>query len=59
MKGENRLKIFELLENSILAVDEVLFVFSLPYGSSFHRIESSLRKYREERGLHIRQNASK
>ncbi|HLA26139.1 hypothetical protein A3G68_00310 [Candidatus Gottesmanbacteria bacterium RIFCSPLOWO2_12_FULL_42_10] len=55
MKGENRLKIFELLENSILAVDELLFVFSLPYGSSFHRIESSLRKYREERGLYFRQ----
>lgn len=55
MKGENRLKIFELLENSILAVDEVMFVFSLPYGSSFHKIESSLRKYRERRDLYLRQ----
>ncbi len=55
MKGENRLKIFELLENSILAVDEVMFVFSLPYGSSFHKIESSLRKYRERRDLYMRQ----
>jgi len=55
MKGENRLKVFELLENSILAVDELLFVFSLPYGSSFHKIEASLRKYREKRDLYIRQ----
>ena len=55
MKGENRLKVFELLENSILAIDEILFVFSLPYGSSFHKIEASLRKYREKRDLYIRQ----
>ena len=55
MKGENRLKVFELLENSILAIDEILFAFSLPYGSSFHKIESSLRKYREKRGLYLRQ----
>ncbi|TAN57956.1 CRISPR-associated endonuclease Cas2 [Patescibacteria group bacterium] len=55
MKGENRLKIFELLKNSILAVDEVFFVFSLPYGSSFHKIESSLRKYREKRDIYMRQ----
>jgi len=49
MKGENRLKIFELLENSTLAIDEILFVFSLPYGSSFRKVEASLNKYREER----------
>jgi len=49
MKGENRLKIFELLENSTLAIDEILFVFSLPYGSSFRKVETSLNKYRKER----------
>lgn len=49
MKGENRLKVLEFLENSGEALEELFFIFTMPYGTSFHGGEYRLRKFREER----------
>src|SRR3990167_3763204 len=49
MKGENRLKILEFLENSGQAIEELFFIFTMPYGTSFHGAEYRLRKFRETR----------
>ena len=46
MKGENRLKILEFLENSGQALEELFFIFTVPYGTSFHGAEYRLRKFR-------------
>lgn len=49
MKGENRLKVLEFLENSGEALEELFFIFTMPYGTSFHGGEYRLRKFREAR----------
>ena len=49
MKGENRLKILEFLENSGQALEELFFIFTVPYGTSFPGAEYRLRKFREAR----------
>ena len=49
MKGENRLKILEFLENSGQDIEELFFIFTMPYGTSFHGAECRLRKFREAR----------
>lgn len=48
MKGENKLKVLEFLENSGQALEELFFIFTVPYGTSFHRAEYLLYKKREE-----------
>ena len=49
MKGEKRLKVLEFIKNSVTAADELFFIFTVPYGTSFHTAEYLLRKYREEK----------
>ena len=49
MKGEKRLKVLEFIKNSVTAADELFFIFTVPYGTSFHKAEYLLRKYREEK----------
>ena len=49
MKGEKRLKILEFIKNFVTAADELFFIFTVPYGTSFHGAECLLRKYREGR----------
>src|SRR3989338_7155407 len=49
MKGENRLKILEFLENSGQDIEELFFIFSMPYGTSFRGAEHRLRKFRAAR----------
>lgn len=51
MKGENRLKILEFLEDSSRLVGDLFFVFSLPYGTSFGKMEYLLRKKHREENL--------
>jgi hypothetical protein len=48
MKGKLRLKIFEFLENAAQTAEDLLFVFSLPYGTSFLKMETLLNKYHHE-----------
>ena len=48
MKGENKLKVLEFLENSGQALEELFFIFTVPYGTSFHRAEYLLYKKRNE-----------
>ncbi|MCX6702450.1 MAG: hypothetical protein NTW60_01105 [Candidatus Wolfebacteria bacterium] len=48
MKGENRLKILEFLEDSAHAVGDLLFIFSLPYGSSMGRMKHLLNRRHQE-----------
>lgn len=48
VKGEVRLKILEFLENSAQAMSDVLFIFSLPYGTSLGRMQYLLDKRRQE-----------
>jgi len=43
MKGEKRLHILEYLEKSGLALEELFFIFTVPYGTSFHRAEYLLK----------------
>ena len=50
MKGEKRLHILEYLEKSGLALEELFFIFTVPYGTSFHHAEYLLRKWRQQRG---------
>ena len=49
MKGEKRLHILEYLEKSGLALEELFFIFTVPYGTSFYRAEYLLRKWRQKR----------
>lgn len=49
MKGENRLKVLEFLENSGEALEELFLIFTMPYGTSFRGGEYRLRKFREAR----------
>jgi len=44
MKGENRLKILEFIESAAQLIDDTFFIFSLPYGTSYLRMEYLLRK---------------
>lgn len=44
MKGELRLRIFEFIKSSVQAAEDVLFIFSLPYGTSFSRMQYLLEK---------------
>lgn len=39
MKEKQRLKILEFMENTAQFIDDVLFIFSLPYGTSYSRME--------------------
>ncbi len=48
MKNKYRLKILEFLEGGVQAAGEILFIFSLPYGTSYSRTEYLLEKRREE-----------
>ncbi|OIO48294.1 MAG: hypothetical protein AUJ32_00885 [Parcubacteria group bacterium CG1_02_40_82] len=48
MKGEIKLKILEFLEGSAQFVDDMLFVFSLPHGTSYSKMEYFLEKRREQ-----------
>jgi len=43
------LHILEYLEKSGLALEELFFIFTVPYGTSFHRAEYLLRKWRQKR----------
>lgn len=51
MKGENRLKILEFLENSAQAAEELFFIFTVPYGTSRRGAEYLLNKHRKKRAL--------
>lgn len=44
MKGINKLKLLEFLEESSAAISDLLFIFTLPYGTSRGRAEHLLRK---------------
>lgn len=48
MKDKYRLKIFEFLEGAVQAVGDILFVFTLPYRTSYSRMEYLLEKRHEE-----------
>lgn len=39
MKAEKRLKILEFIENTAQFIEDVFFIFSLPYGTSYSRME--------------------
>ena len=49
MKGENRLKVLEFLENSAQAAEELFLIFTVPYGTSRRGVEYRLNKHRERR----------
>jgi len=49
MRSENKLKILEFLDNSAESIGDLLFFFSLPYGTSFSRAEYLLRKEKDRR----------
>ncbi len=44
MKGANKLKILEFLDETSSAISDLLFVFTVPYGTSRQGIEYLLRK---------------
>lgn len=44
MKGENRLKILEFVERSAKLIEDIFFIFSLPYGTPYSRIDYLLQK---------------
>jgi CRISPR-associated endonuclease Cas2 len=46
MKGELRLRIFEFIKNTAQSFDDVFFIFSLPYGTSFFRMQYLFDKRR-------------
>lgn len=46
MKRENRLKVLEFLKDSSQVIGDMFFIFTLPYGTSFGRMEYLLRKRR-------------
>lgn len=49
MKGENRLKILEFLEESSQLIEDMFFIFTLPYGTSFGKMEYLLNKKHRDR----------
>lgn len=59
MKGEYRLKILEFIEASAQTIDDLLFIFSLPYGTSFSRMEYLLSKRQGKRGSYTLKEADK
>jgi len=44
MKNKIKLKILEVLENTILTIDDLLFIFSLPYGTPLSKMQYLLDK---------------
>lgn len=50
MKGETRIKILEFLEAAYQALDDVIFIFSQPYGTSYSRMEYLLEKHYSQKG---------
>ncbi|TAN57400.1 CRISPR-associated endonuclease Cas2 [Patescibacteria group bacterium] len=48
MKGETRLKILELIENSAQAAEELFFIFTVPYGTSRKGAEYLLNQRRKK-----------
>lgn len=50
MKGATRLKVLEFLESSAQLVDDVVFIFTLPYGTSYSRMQYLLEKRRAPAG---------
>jgi len=50
MKGENRLKILEFIKDSVESIEDLIFIFTLPYGTSYSRAETLLEKRRDFRG---------
>ena len=44
MRGINKLKLLEFFEESSAAISDLLFIFTLPYGTSRGRAEHLLRK---------------
>lgn len=51
MRGENRLKILEFLNDSSRAISDLFFIFTLPYGTSFGRMEYLLNKKHRKKDL--------
>ncbi len=49
MKGENKTKILEFLKNSAQLADDVIFIFSLPYGTSYSRMTRLLQNRQGDR----------
>ena len=49
MKGENRLKILELIKDSGQTLGDLLFVFTLPYGTSLRKIEYLIAQKHKEK----------
>lgn len=63
MKGERREKILQAIENSISFLEELFFVFTLPYGSSIRKMEYAtaqrhkrVRLEKDERKARVRFN---
>jgi len=52
MKGENRLKILEFLEKSGHFIEDMFFIFSLPYGTSLNKGLKLLANYQEKREVY-------
>ncbi len=48
MKKETKLKILEFLEDSAQVLGDILFMFSLPHGTSYSRMEYLIEKRHEE-----------
>lgn len=48
MKGERRLKVLEFIEDSIQLADDIFFIFTLPFGTSFSRMDYLLEKKHEQ-----------
>ncbi len=46
MKGKNRLKILEFVERSAQLVEDMFFIFTLPYGTSYSRMNYLIEKRR-------------
>ena len=51
MKGENRLKILEFMKDSGQTLGDLLFVFTLPYGTSLKKMEYLIAKKHKEETL--------
>ncbi len=51
MKGERRIKILQAIENSFSLLEELFFVFTLPYGSSIRKVEYALAQRRKKARL--------
>lgn len=53
MKGEYRLRILEFIEGAAQAIDDIFYVFILPYGTSYARMDYLLEKRRENAENHV------